>query len=219
MRGTWQVLVGFAAALVIFSAASLSAQMAEPGMGSEGYGYCPYCGQQWDGHVRETLSIPESLAKPKNKEWVQKLGEVLSLEKLSKAQYTADSEKYKVYMPYNMIIYQEENHIAWITKLFASYGLSSDVRVLPLEKSASLEAAYKSAIQLEEDLMPRYEWLIKNAEDKQSAEILNTILIQTRFHAVMFQHALQMGGSMGPGMGMGPGVGPGSGMGPGMMYR
>ncbi|MDD2321058.1 MAG: ferritin family protein [Geobacteraceae bacterium] len=215
MRGTWQVLVGFVAALVIFSAGSLSAQMGTDGMGSGmgtgGYGYCPYCGQQWDGHLRETLTIPESLPQPKNKEWLQKLGEVLSLEKLSKAQYEADSEKYKVNMPYMMVIYQEDNHIAWITKLFAAYGLSSEVRILPLEKSASLEEAYKIAYQLEQDLMPRYEWLIKNAEDKNAAETLNTVLLQTRMHAVMFQHALQMGGGMGPGMGFG--------MGPGMMYR
>lgn len=182
-------------------------------MGSAAPGYCPYCGQQWDGHVRETLTIPEKLPKPKNQEWVRKLAEVLSLEKLSKAQYETDSVTYHVYMPYGMVIFQEENHIAWITKLFAAYAIKPEVRVLPVEKSASLDEAYKIAINLEEDLVPRYEWLIKNAEDKQSAAVINTILVQTRFHAVMFQHALQMGGGMGPGMGMGRG------MGSGMMYR
>lgn len=213
MRGTLQLLIGFAVLVLIFSAGSLFAQMAQPGLDSSASGFCPYCGQQWDGHVRETLSIPEKLPKPKNEEWLRKLGEVLSLEKLSKAQYETDSETYQVRMPYGMVIFQEENHITWITELFAAYAIKPEVRVLPLIKSASLEEAYKIAINLEEDLVPRYQWLIKNAEDKQSAAAINTILVQTRFHAVMFQHALQMGGGMGPGMGMG------SGMGPGMMYH
>jgi len=176
------------------------AQMGGPWRGYGGEGCCPMCGQQWDGHYRDTLRLTETLPKPKSKEWVQKLREVLSLEKLSKAQYQSDSDTYKVYRPYMMVIPQEENHIDWITKMFNAYGIAADAKVIPVEKSASLEKAYELAIKLENDLIPRYEWLINKAEDKQSAEILNTILLQTRMHLMMFQHALQMGGGMGPGM-------------------
>jgi hypothetical protein len=191
---------------------NIFAQMGGAGMGSLGHGFCPMCGQQWDGHSRDVLAVPASLSKPRNKDYVMKLNEVLSLEKLSKAQYQADSAAYQVSMPYMMVIPQEDNHISWILKLFAAYGISADVKVPPLEKSGSLNSAYTHAINLENDLISRYEWLIKNAEDKHSREILNTILLQSRMHAVMFQHALQMGGGMGSGMGMGD-------MGPGMMNR
>jgi hypothetical protein len=49
-------------------------------------------------------------------------------------------------------------------------------------------------------LIPRYEWLVQNAGDRDSAGILNNILLQTRHHLVMFEHALKMGGTMGPGI-------------------
>jgi rubrerythrin len=208
------MLVALVAALLMCFAAedSIYAQMVGPGRGSMGYGFCPMCGQQWDGHYKDALTVPASLPKPKSMEWVQKLREVLSIEKHSKAQYQADSNTYQVHMPYTMVIYQEDNHIAWISKLFTAYGIPSDGKILPIEKSGSLDKAYTVAIKLENDLIPRYEWLIKTAEDKQSAEILSTILLQTRMHSVMFQHASQMGGGMGYGMGRG-------GMGPGMMNR
>jgi hypothetical protein len=41
--------------------------------------------------------------------------------------------------------------------------------------------------------LPRYEWLVKNAGDRDSAEALNTMLLQSRWHLVMFEHALRMG--------------------------
>jgi len=111
-----------------------------------------------------------------------------------------EAKRTKKDSPYMRVIPQEENHIAWLTKMFNAYGIAADAKVIPVEKSASLEKAYEHAIKLENDLIPRYEWLINKAEGKQSAEILNTILLQTRMHLVMFQHALQMGGGMGPGM-------------------
>ena len=73
---------------------------------------------------------------------------------------------------------------------------------------------------MENDLLPRYEWLVKNAEDRDSAQVLNAILIQSRWHLVMFDHALRMGHGYGysRGWGMGSGMmGGGYGMGPGMM--
>ena len=43
------------------------------------------------------------------------------------AQYRRfQEEKFNAYMPYMMVISQEENHIDWIGQLFAAYGLTSD---------------------------------------------------------------------------------------------
>jgi rubrerythrin len=112
-----------------------------------------------------------------------------------------------------MVIPQEENHITWIKKLFTAYGLSSDVKVQPIKETTTLTQAYENARELEKNLIPQYEWLINNAEDNTTKEVLDTILLQTRIHYTMFDHALHMGWMGGRGM-MGPGMGRG-----GMMYR
>jgi rubrerythrin len=177
--------------------------------------------------------VPAKLPAPKDQEWVQKLREVLGLERLSYAQYTADAEKYNAYMPYQMVIPQEEDHVRAIERLFAAYGLPPDGQPGPVTETKAITEAYELCVKMERDLIPRYEWLVQNAGDRDSAGILNNILLQTRHHLVMFEHALRMGGTMGPGMmrgggygsGMGPGMmgggmmgsGRGSGMGPGMM--
>ncbi len=195
----------------------------QPGRGSYGgYGMGPGMmgGYDW-------VDVPSKLPAPKSTEWVQKLSEILTLEKESLAQYQADQEKFNAYMPYMMVIPQEENHIAWIEQLFAAYGLPADGKVPPVVENKTLTEAYELSRKMESDLLPRYEWLVKKAEDRDSAQVLNTILIQSRWHLVMFEHALRMGG-YGPGMmgGYGPGYGRGSGMmggyggygmGPGMM--
>ncbi len=160
-------------------------------------GRCPMCGNSWEGRGGSFGSIPEKLPKPKSREWVNNLQEVLSLEKESKTQYEADYEKYHSPMPYRMIIPQEDNHIQWITQLFNAYGLPSDGKVPPVIKSETLDKALEIAMKLENDLVPRYEWLIHNVEDTDSGEVLNTALLQTRMHYTMFNHALRMGGMMG----------------------
>ena len=196
------------------------------GMGyGHGYGMGPGMMGGWDW-----VDIPSKLPAPKNAEWVQKLNEILAMEKQSLAQYQADQEKFNAYMPYMMIIPQEENHIEWIGQLFKAYGLPSDGTVSPVVQSGTLTDAYQLSVKMEADLLPRYEWLVKNAGDRDSAQALNTILIQSRWHMVMFEHAIRMGHgygfSRGPGMmgrdygyGMGPGMmgGYGYGRGPGMM--
>ncbi len=166
-------------------------------------GRCPMCGRSWDGQGQDFGSIPEKLPAPKNKEWVTKLQEILALEKQSKVQYEQDSGKYNARMPYMMVIPQEDNHIRWIGQLFSGYGLSPDGNVPPAEGSQDLTQAYEIAMKLEEHLIPRYEWLIQNAEDKDSSQVLDAILLQTRMHYTMFNHALRMGGMMGGGMGRG----------------
>jgi hypothetical protein len=164
------------------------------------------------GCYETDISIPEKLQKPKNKEWVGKLQQILTLENLSQLQYEADSKKYQVNMPYRMVIPQEENHIEWIKKLFAAYGLPSHVKVQPIKETTTLTQAYKNARDLEKNLIPQYEWLINNAEDNTTKEVLDIILLQTRIHYTMFDHALHMGWMRGQGMGLGMGRG-------GMMRR
>jgi len=202
-----------------------------PGYGyGYGYGMGPGMMGGWGW-----VEVPSTLPKPKNAEWVQKLREIFAMEKHSLAQYEADHEKFNVYMPYMMVIPQEENHIEWITEMFEAYGLKADVATPPITDNKTLTQAYELSAKLENDLLPRYEWLVKNAGDRVSAGALNTILIQSRWHLVMFDHALRMGESygygMGPGMmggygrgygygrgsGRGYGRGYGYGMGPGMM--
>lgn len=167
------------------------------------------------------VTVPESLPTPKNTEWVQNLREILVLEKKSYAQYTLDAEKYNAAMPYMMVIPQEEDHVNLIERLFVAYGLKSDGKPEPAVETRNLKEAFELCARMEQELIPRYTWLVQNAEDRDSAQVLNNILLQTRMHLAMFQHALGMGGyGMGPGMMGGRGMGPGMrgwGMGPGMM--
>jgi hypothetical protein len=175
--------------------------MGGPGRHGRGMmgGGCPMCGQTW-------RNIPDKLPTPKSQAWLQNLRNILSLERLSLVQYQTDENKYQVHMPYMMVIPQEDLHIEWISQLFAAYGESSAGPTPAVRKSQTVNQAYEIALQLEEDLIPRYEQLINAAEDSETAQVLNTILYQTRMHYMMFSHALRMGGRMGPGM-MGPGMG------------
>jgi hypothetical protein len=149
---------------------------------------------------RMTAPVPESLPTPQNRTWLDNLREVLSLERLSLVQYQTDEDKFQVYRPYMMIIPQEENHIQWISQLFSAYGLSSAGPTPAIRRSQTITQAYEIAMGLEADLMPRYERLISGAEDRDTQQVLDTILAQTRMHYRMFSMALRMGGRMGPGM-------------------
>jgi hypothetical protein len=150
-------------------------------------------------------------------EWVQKLREILTLEKQSLAQYQTDQEKFNAYMPYMMVIPQEENHIAWIEQLFKAYDLPANGKAAAVVENKTLTEAYELSTKLESDLLPHYEWLVKKAEDRDSAQVLNTILLQSRWHLVMFEHALRMGHGYGYSRGSGMMGGYGYGRGPGMM--
>ena len=177
-----------------------------PGMmGGYGYGYGMGPGMMGGGWI----DVPTKLPAPKSAEWVQKLREILTLEKESLAQYAEDQEKFNVYMPYMMVIPQEENHVEWIGQLFKAYGLTADGKTPPAIENKTLTDAYELSVKMENELLPRYEWLVKKAEDRDTAQVLNTILIQSRWHLVMFDHALRMG--------HGYGFGRGWGMGPSMM--
>jgi hypothetical protein len=179
---------------------------------SGGYGMGP-------GMMGGWIDVPTKLPAPKSAEWVAKLSEILTLEKQSLAQYQADQEKFNAYMPYMMVIPQEENHIASIGQLFKAYGVSADDKTGPVVENKTLTESYESSVKLEGDLLPLYEWLVKKAEDRDTAQVLNAILIQSRWHRVMFEHALRMGHGYGYSRGHGMMGGSGYGMGPGMMGR
>ncbi len=187
-----------------------------PGMmgGYGGYGMGPgMMGGDW-------IDVPAKLPAPKSAEWVQKLREILTLEKESLAQYEADQGKFNTFMPYMMVIPQEENHVEWIGQLFKAYALPGDGKTPPVVDNKTLTNAYELSVKMESDLLPRYEWLVKNAEDRDTAQVLNVILLQSRWHLVMFDHALRMGHGYGfsRGWGMGRGMMGGYGYGgPGMM--
>ena len=170
-------------------------------MGGYGYGMGPgMMGGGW-------IDVPAKLPAPKNTEWAQKLREILTLEKESLAQYEADQEKFNAYMPYMMVIPQEENHVEWIGQLFKAYGLPADGKTPPVVDNKTLTDAYELSVKMENDLLPRYEWLVKKAEDRDTAQVLNVILIQSRWHLVMFDHALRMGHGYGYSRGWGMGHG------------
>ena len=204
----------FAVSLALAVAFVMSAATAQsqPGRGGYGYGMGP-------GMMGEWIDIPAKLPAPKNAEWVQKLREILRLEKESLAQYQTDQEKFNAYMPYMMVIPQEENHVQWIEQLFAAYGLPADGKTPPVVENKTLTNAYELSVKMANNLLPLYEWLVKKAEDRDTAQALNTILLQSRWHLVMFEHALRMGHGYGysRGRGMMGGYDSGYGMGSGMM--
>jgi uncharacterized membrane protein len=183
-------------------------------------GHCPMCGRQWDGHNYYTPAIPDSLPAPRNEEWIRRLGGVMARERLSEAQYRADSREYRLHMPYTMVIPQEENHIEWIGELYQAYGMAVPDSVPPVRQTDSGPEALRLGMELEQRLIPDYEWLIGNTDSDPTRQLLGDILYQTRMHHTMFQHALSMGGMRAPG-GRGPGGhGPtGSQMGWGHMHR
>jgi len=199
----------------------------QPGRGGYGYGMGPgmmggYGYGMGPGMTNDDwIDVPDQLPAPKNAEWVQKLREILTLEKESLTQYAADQEKFNTYMPYMMVIPQEENHIEWIGQLFKAYVLPANGKTPSVVENKTLTDAYELSVKMEKELLPRYEWLVKKAEDRDTAQVLNAILIQSRWHLVMFDHALRMGHGygFGRGWGMGRGMmgGYGYGMGPGMM--
>ena len=156
------------------------------------------------GSVSQTIKIPKTLPKPVDDEWVGKLRKVLALEKLSLAQYEADRDKYHANMPYRMVIPNKEQHIDLINKLFAAYGIPADLKVQDEAKETeSLTEAYGIARKREQELIPQYEWLIQTANDDTTVEVLDAILLETRMHYTMFDHALRMGWSKGRGIGYG----------------
>lgn len=136
------------------------------------------------------VQVPERLPKPKSREWLNRLAEILASEKQSLAQYQADQVKFNVTMPYMMVIPQEVNHVQTIGRLFAAYGLpAAQVEKAPVIVSNTLEDAFREGVRMERELLTHYQWLIENSGDPDSTQILDTIQLQSRWHLAMFEHA------------------------------
>jgi hypothetical protein len=98
--------------------------------------------------------IPEKLPTPKNDQWVEKLEEVLTLERVSLAQYESDQAKYKVHLPCMMVIPQEQDHLVTIERLFAAHALNVDRKPWSVMEMKTLTEAYEICTKLESDLIP-----------------------------------------------------------------
>lgn len=156
---------------------------------------CPVCGQAVQGHPVGTVNVPNKLARPKNRQWLDKLKSALLTEKLSLSQYQADGKKYGDPLPYLLATPQEKEHIDWLGKLLAAYGLSSELKkipFLPSQPTKNIDQAYGLAEKLKADLIPNYEWLIKTAGDRTARALLENLLLQTRLQYTMFNHFRQM---------------------------
>ena len=191
MKSKAQILT-IVAVILIIGFVLVYAQM----QGFGGGGRCPMCGRQWDGRGYYAPAIPENLPRPSNEQWLQRFSQVMAKERLSKAQYSKDERKFNIQMPYAMVIPQEENHIEWIARLYSAFGMQAPDSVPALIETSSGRDALQVAMNLEKQLVPNYEWLIKNAENDEVKRIINDILYQTRMHYTMFQHAMYMGGLM-----------------------
>jgi len=184
-------------ATIIFSL--ISAWLIPSGIEAQMRGRGPM-GGMWS---RQDVNIPEKLPQPKSQEWKDKLQEIYVNEVYSQAQYEADFRAHQIPRPYRMIIPQEQQHIDWISRLLKAYGLIPSTQRLQVIETKSLEEAYAVGKKLEADLVPHYEWLIKNAEDDTARQVLEVVLLETRHHYVMFDHAGGMGGPGGRGPGRG----------------
>lgn len=165
-------------------------------------GECPLCGQPWRARVDPEMGIPENLPTPRNRLFIDRLRRVLVLEKLAKGQYEADQKRFGVTSPYRYVLPQIEQHIGWIEKLFAAYGLKiADGEIPSLKKPDTVLKALKNGKKMEEELVREYRWLFNYAEDKTTKRVLNIILSQTSIHLILFEndiHIIEIEGSMAP---------------------
>jgi len=155
-------------------------------------GQCPLCGQPWRGKVDLKVAIPQKLPTPTSQVWLSKLRQTLKMAELAQAQYKADQKKFGLTIPYLQIIPQIDHHIAWISQLFSAYGLPANGKPIPVKTSATVLQALQADKKLEADLAKYYEWLLNNAEDKNTKGVLNLILIQTKIHIIMFNYAIRL---------------------------
>jgi hypothetical protein len=214
----WQKTIVLSVSLVVLglSAGAALSQVGGGGSGSPmgprrmgGYGYGPDDGRglgggygMGPGMMGGWVNVPTELPAPKNAQWLGRLRDILGLERESLAQYQSDQRRFNAQMPYGMVIPQEENHIRWIEELLKAYGLPVEGKASPaVVRNRTLTEAFKEAAKLEAELLPCYEWLVSKAEDRDTAGVLNTILLQSRWHLALFQHALGAGAGRGYGWG------------------
>ncbi len=173
---------------------------AQPGrLGGDG-GRCGWCGPGW--HAPAAVDIPSSLPAPPSDAWLATLRLALSLERHSREQYEQDAQRFAAAMPYQRILPQELEHIRTLERLFAAYGTAVGPERRRPEDTTSLEDALATGRDLEEELLGLYERLEREANYDAVAAALGALLLDTRMHRTMFEHALSRGGAhMGRGHG------------------
>jgi rubrerythrin len=188
-----RIILVFLAAMLLAWVLPLTVTAQPCGGAGMGMGPSQSTGKRSTKGTRGTrVNIPDKLPTPKSQEWLNKLRDILSLEKLSVAQYSADQAKFQDRQSYAKILRQGNWHVTWITSLLKSYGVPAEAQTPAITPTNSLKQALEVSLKLKTDLIPQYEWLIKNAEDKTSARVLTTILQQTRAHRQSFQRHVQM---------------------------
>ncbi len=89
MKKTILIISLALAVAFVLGAATVQSQMGRGGYGY-GYGMGPGMMGGYGMMGGDWLDVPDKLPTPKNSQWVQKLKEILALEKESLAQYEAD---------------------------------------------------------------------------------------------------------------------------------
>lgn len=139
------------------------------------------------------LEVPDKLPVPKNAEWLKSLREVLGLERLAHAQYVRGARRFGMDGLYRTVIPQKEDHVRAIEQMVKAYGLPAESKELSPREAGTAKESYKNGVELEKDIIARYEWLSNNAEDQRSAGILRDILAQSRMHFTMLHRSLDEG--------------------------
>lgn len=150
---------------------------------------CPVCARTWNGRSRRLTSIPRELSIPDDKEWLVRLQEALAGEMLARDQFEADQHRLTTSFPYPLVLPQEYEHIRTLEELLNAYGISRAVAVPDIRLHETDRQACAFAMVFKAEMIPRYEWLMENAEHDAARKTIEEILLRTRLHHALFQHA------------------------------
>lgn len=151
---------------------------------------CCGCCMAGDADSKDAdAAIPEKLVPPKDKEWTETLQKACALEKCAVAQFEADSKKHNLSCPYKVAIPQGKNHVELLSKLASACGVPADaVAPAAVKETAGSVEAYQVAVDIEKNLVPACQALIKEVDDQQVKKALDTILKQDEALAKMFTY-------------------------------
>lgn len=133
-------------------------------------------------------------------------------EYLAQGEYNVIMEAYGVQKPFSNIIKAEGTHISLLTPLFEGYGVevpSQDWESLvPLP--ATLEEAYKTGVEAEENNIAMYEKFLKEDLPQNVRDVFEKLKDASEKHLSAFQNQLDKA-AKGSGLGKGNDVGNGKG--------
>ncbi len=149
------------------------------------------------------LLISPASGQSGRQEWLTILDKVLTLEKFSLSQYETDAEGLNISMPYRTVIPEKQGNIETLAGLFTMQGASPEGKPARAVKSGSINQAYRLGIRMEKDLITYYEWLIRNAENREAGAALKDLQARSRSNLKLFEHGLKAGRGMGSEFGPG----------------